>query len=669
VTRVNNTWFLMIPIFLGTAFQAYVFGLDLVNPLNISWLFKEDSLQAYLGWDFYRHSPWSFPVIGMSPMYGLDVSSSVVYTDSNPLMAIIFKILSPILPEKFQYFGIWILACCILSSLALWKIFSLYTDNIYIKIASTALVLFMPSWIFRIGHLNLMSHFLILFAIYLCICKQTKYHGVKWAMLISLACLIHFYIAMMVMIFWGFSVVARFIYIKDKRKSLCFECIDIAILVAALLFMSGYFTVSSVSPGGYGSFNNNLLSPLMPAGWSHFFNIPGIGSTGFEGFNYWGVGYLLVILASLPWTIRLLPKFLSGQKRLAIGLSILTFILISTTNHISVGMAEFNIHLPEKMVEKLSIFRASSRFFWPVTYCAIIFSIIALIKNVRPSLSAAIIAIAAVIQITDTTDGYAKDRFYFFTQPKFVSPLNSGLWSDIIVSHPSIRYVPFMNQGENWKTLALLAHDFGVPTDAVYMARVDEKKAGKMNSLILRSLSNGSYDRKTTYVISDDYVDKIRLKDGDRIIKIDGFNVLASGYQGCPSCHVVKDDSQNNPSYSLLEGWYDYDGGGAWSKGGRSSLVVTRSKGDNAVVLYYNAYVTPNHPAQRVKAMINGIKVLDKEVRSSALVRDEVPIPAIVDGESMNIDFEFQDAISPHDLGISEDKRSFAIHLNRVETN
>jgi hypothetical protein len=190
-----------------------------------------------------------------------------------------------------------------------------------------------------------------------------------------------------------------------------------------------------------------------------------------------------------------------------------------------------------------------------------------------------------------------------------------------------------------------------------------------MNSLILRSLSNGSYDRKTTYVISDDYVDKIRLKDGDRIIKIDGFNVLASGYQGCPSCHVVKDDSQNNPSYSLLEGWYDYDGGGAWSKGGRSSLVVTRSKGDNAVVLYYNAYVTPNHPAQRVKAMINGIKVLDKEVRSSALVRDEVPIPAIVDGESMNIDFEFQDAISPHDLGISEDKRSFAIHLNRVETN
>lgn len=36
-----------------------------------------------------------------------DEISSVIFTDSIPLFAILFKILSPVLPETFQYFDFW----------------------------------------------------------------------------------------------------------------------------------------------------------------------------------------------------------------------------------------------------------------------------------------------------------------------------------------------------------------------------------------------------------------------------------------------------------------------------------------------------------------------------------------------------------------------------------
>lgn len=40
---------------------------------------------------------------------------SVLYTDSIPLFAIFFKALSPLLPETFQYFGLFGLMCYMLN--------------------------------------------------------------------------------------------------------------------------------------------------------------------------------------------------------------------------------------------------------------------------------------------------------------------------------------------------------------------------------------------------------------------------------------------------------------------------------------------------------------------------------------------------------------------------
>lgn len=88
------------------AFVA-IYGLHVLNPVYDDWLLGQGDLtQHYLGWCFYRCSDWFFPV-GLTDNLAYPSFTSVIFTDSIPVLAVFFKLLSPILPETFQYFGWW----------------------------------------------------------------------------------------------------------------------------------------------------------------------------------------------------------------------------------------------------------------------------------------------------------------------------------------------------------------------------------------------------------------------------------------------------------------------------------------------------------------------------------------------------------------------------------
>ena len=104
----------VLPVSLGIFAFFLVVGGEVLNPQYTGWLMgRFDPIQHYLGWDFFRRSEWANP-IGLSPTFGLDISSSIVYADSIPLMAIIFKVFDQILPLNFSTlgFGCWSVLCC-----------------------------------------------------------------------------------------------------------------------------------------------------------------------------------------------------------------------------------------------------------------------------------------------------------------------------------------------------------------------------------------------------------------------------------------------------------------------------------------------------------------------------------------------------------------------------
>ena len=67
-----------------------IFGFHLINFQNIYWL-PDDAYNGFLGWSFYRGETFfSFPLFKIFN-YGSGVGSTIIYTDSLPIMAIIFK--------------------------------------------------------------------------------------------------------------------------------------------------------------------------------------------------------------------------------------------------------------------------------------------------------------------------------------------------------------------------------------------------------------------------------------------------------------------------------------------------------------------------------------------------------------------------------------------------
>ena len=84
----NNIFLAALPLIMGAAAFFLVVGPNALNPTNIAWLDQGDPATHYLGWLFFRHSAWSFP-LGLNPSYGLEFGNAIVFSDSNPLLAIL----------------------------------------------------------------------------------------------------------------------------------------------------------------------------------------------------------------------------------------------------------------------------------------------------------------------------------------------------------------------------------------------------------------------------------------------------------------------------------------------------------------------------------------------------------------------------------------------------
>ncbi len=110
--RQHGGW--LTGLILGLVAFLLVIPVNIVDPANIGWLgIHEDTRTYFLGWDFFRRSPWQYP-ISANPYYGMDIAGSIFMTDTIPLLAIPLKAFDAVLPTIFQYheYGCWDVFCC-----------------------------------------------------------------------------------------------------------------------------------------------------------------------------------------------------------------------------------------------------------------------------------------------------------------------------------------------------------------------------------------------------------------------------------------------------------------------------------------------------------------------------------------------------------------------------
>lgn len=78
----NRKYFPIIGFLLGVILFVMIYGVRILNPCFVDWLFGHGDLsQHYLGWEFYRKADWHFP-IGMTDNLAYPIQTSIIFTDS-----------------------------------------------------------------------------------------------------------------------------------------------------------------------------------------------------------------------------------------------------------------------------------------------------------------------------------------------------------------------------------------------------------------------------------------------------------------------------------------------------------------------------------------------------------------------------------------------------------
>jgi hypothetical protein len=106
-------------------------------------------VQYWLGYTFFKRAPWAWPP-GLNPDWGLEIGSSIFYSDSIPLLAFAFKALHPLV-EVPQYWGLWLFACGALQAVLAWKLVGLATPHPLPRLAGAALFALSPTMLNRLG--------------------------------------------------------------------------------------------------------------------------------------------------------------------------------------------------------------------------------------------------------------------------------------------------------------------------------------------------------------------------------------------------------------------------------------------------------------------------------------------------------------------------------------
>src|SRR5882724_7038555 len=231
-----------VPLVLGAAGFFAVTGGRILAPSNIAWLGNGDPATYFLGWDFFRNTPWGWP-LGSNPRYGAELSSAIAYADNLPLLAIPFKAISHWLPEPFQYFGIWLLCCFMLQSWFGWLLTGLVAKGRVQRACGALLFVLAPPFLWRLqGHYQMEGLWLVLAALYLCFGPRRLARGVAWPLLTFTTSLVHSYLTAMVLGLWFADWLRRVVFEARTRADFV-QLVAVPCLVLLALWQAGLFTV------------------------------------------------------------------------------------------------------------------------------------------------------------------------------------------------------------------------------------------------------------------------------------------------------------------------------------------------------------------------------------------------------------------------------------------
>lgn len=529
---------------LGAIVFLIIFGVAPLNVCNDSWLITGGDLsQHYLGWCYYRSSDWHFP-LGMADGLQFPQQTCIIYTDSIPWLAFLFKLLSPLLPETFQYFGLWGIFTYILMGGISAVIIRKATPKLWVCIIASLFFSFSPYVMQRMfRHTSLGGQWILLLALLIIIYKPFfntwRRRFAAWASLIFFGTMTHIYYAPMLAIFlFGFCL-QDWLETKKFKENLLLGITSCIPGIAAMVLFGAFQVTSDLTDGGLGAYSANLNALWNPCGRQIGLlmrPLP-IFPGQLEGFGYLGLGIILLAIAATVYLIiHRLGKKLESEPRksilvrwsfpISMGFVVLVFLILAWSPIITYNDRELLfIHYPSKIWELLSIFRASGRFIWAVGYVIMFFGIMTVLRIKKFVIGIIGMFLCVTIQIVDLSPSIKSTREWMDSVVNAQSTLNSEQWEILGENYDHMVFIPYgyMAQNNNLLyTLAGYAKDYKMTLSFFPTARMNRGLLQQYEDNITQELSEGMYRDDTLYVFASE---ETAQKYGIDYVVIDGYIV------------------------------------------------------------------------------------------------------------------------------------------------
>ena len=547
--RINATVFIA-----GVLVGIWFVGLHNFLPWNVDWLLQGGDGSAFqISWEFYRKAPMLQWPITATPTY--IEGANTVLASANGIIGIPAKLVGLVFRGQFQFYGLWVAATFGLQALVSFRLLGLFIDNTSTRLAACTLFVLAPTFVFRIGemsHFELASHWLILIALYLYL-SNTKFVR-NWSLLLLLSILISVYItAMLVLVF--FAALAKERFVNNALPTL--RRLSVAAVVPLLWLFVGFAFMGYLNYGGSavgtGFFRLNVLAYFNPAfsdlgSYSRVFEavVPAESRGRFieeqEMYQYLGIGALVMLVGLAVYMVQQRKAVWWKGNSWLIGVLVI-MLLVAFSHRIGFAGREVVYWWPEALKDARQVFRAATRFGWPLYYALMLGAVVATFRVLPKKWAPAAIGAICLFNVIDVLPRVQESHYHITEKRGSIRAQSTQKWETILANKSHVKVFPNFdlqvgntvpdaeNFEKNWYLLARLALDHNMSTNFGYVSRPITEHIAREDALIQSGLSVGELDPEVVYIIGNKqtWQQFAEVAGADaKAEEIDGFYVITS---------------------------------------------------------------------------------------------------------------------------------------------
>lgn len=419
---LTKSWLQFLPpllfnIAVGIFYAAYFLTGPFLQGRSAAFISPTADFQTYLtGGKFFIHDRWHFPLF-VSDFVERSVPQSLAFFDLNPLFALIAKLIYKATGHEVAYQAWWYATSIFMQPVAFTLlIWFIGVRNRLILFCGGALAVLVPSFLTRVGHTALFGSFtyIVAMALYFAAIPPSlegkrwlRWVRVAWPIWLCIVAAVHLYLLAMAAVYFCAAVIQHLLDcgwsgLRGRLAGNIAYAVCVFALLAFELYVIGDF-IPYQGGGGIGLFSMNILSPFVPLSSSLFQDhLITVDATGYqyEGYNYLGAGILVLLTCGLL-VDSVTPLRFVRRHAVATAATVL-LILFAISNKAYFGpWLVWNVPLPDALDHFLGNWRATGRFFWPVTYLVLALSL-SMVAKLPSQKLIALLGIVFALQWADT---------------------------------------------------------------------------------------------------------------------------------------------------------------------------------------------------------------------------------------------------------------------------